>query len=165
MEKVYGSPVRQDGLYKIGRSKWELIYGFGKDNPDDEVGWNWRQRFTHRPTIDEMKEAIIGAIRRESAEQLRYGLKWNGLTVEYTEERKSDLTGIIVGLQGGFINLPLELNLGSSADGRPSVFTFTSPDQVGAVAAGIAAHKVAVSKAEWEAIEALGDMDAFLTEK
>ena len=101
MEKVYGSPRRQDGLYKVGRNKWEIIYGFGKDDESSDIGWNWRQRFTHRPTLDEIKAAIIDAIKQESEYQLRYGLKWNGLTIEYTEERKSDLTGIIVGLQGG----------------------------------------------------------------
>ncbi|WP_290456932.1 hypothetical protein [Muribaculum intestinale] len=163
MEKVYGSPKRQDGLYKVGRNKWELIYGFGKDSEDAPTGWNWRERFTHRPSLDEIKAAIIDAIKAESACQLRYGMKWNGLTVEYTEERKSDLTGIIVGLQGGFMQLPIELNLGSSADGTPSVFTFTTPEQIGEVAAGIAAHKTAVSKAEWEAINALDDMAAYQT--
>ena len=124
MEKVYGSPKRQDGLYKVGRNKWELIYGFGKDE-NSETGWNWRERFTHRPMLDEIKAAIIDAIKKESEYQLRYGLKWNGLTVEYTEERKSDLTGVIVGLQGGFMQLPIEMNLGSAADGTPSIFTFT----------------------------------------
>lgn len=163
MEKVYGSHKRQDGLYKVGRNKWEVIYGFGKDDATSETGWNWRQRFTHRPTLDEIKEAIIDAIKTESAYQLRYGLKWNGLTVEYTEERKSDLTGIIVGLQGGFMQLPIELNLGSSADGTPSVFTFTTPAEIGEVAAGIAAHKTAVSKAEWAAINDLGDMEVYKT--
>lgn len=160
MEKVYGSPKRQDGLYKIGRNKWELIYGFGKDDEISETGWNWRKRFTHRPTPDEIKEAIIGAIKKESEENLRYGLKWEGMTVEYSEERKSDLTGIIVGLQGGFMQLPIELNLGSAPDGTPSVYTFTEPEEIGEVAAGIAAHKAAVSKAEWAAINEL-DMENF----
>lgn len=164
MEKVYGSPVRQDGLYKIGRNKWELIYGFGKDSEEADSGWNWRERFTHRPTLEEMKSVIIGAIKEESAHKLRYGLKWNGLTVEYTEERKSDLTGIIVGLQGGFAQLPMELNLGSSEDGTPSLYTFTSAEGIGAVAAAIVAHKTAVCKEEWEAITEL-DMDVFRIEK
>ncbi len=165
MEKVYGSPVRQDGLYKIGRSKWELIYGFGKDNATDETGWNWRQRFTHRPSLDEMKSAIISAIKEQSAHQLRYGLKWNGLTVEYTEERKSDLTGILVGMQAGFAQLPIELNLGSSEDGTPSLHTFTSTKEIGAVAAAIVAHKTAVCKQEWEEISALADMTAYQIEQ
>lgn len=165
MEKVYGSPRRQDGLYKVGRNKWELIYGFGKDEESSPMGWNWRQRFSYRPTLDEIKEAIIEAIKKESAYQLRYGFKWNGLTVEYSEERKSDLTGIIVGLQGGFMQLPIELNLGSSTEGTPSVFTFSAPEQIGEVAAGIATHKAAVSKAEWDAINELGDLEAYRTVK
>lgn len=165
MEKVYGSPVRQDGLYKVGRNKWELIYGFGKDDETAESGWNWRQRFNHRPSLEEMKEAIISAIKEESDYQLRYGYKWNGLTVEYTEERKSDFTGIIVGLQSGFMQLPIELNLGSAEDGTPQVFTFTTAEQIGEVAAGIAAHKAAVSKAEWAAINELGDMEEYQIEQ
>lgn len=165
MKKIYGSSKRQDGLYKIGRNKWELIYGFGKDHESDNSGWNWRQRFTRRPSLDEIKEAIIEAIKHESDYQLRYGMKWNGLTVEYTEERKSDLTGIIVGLQGGFMQLPIEINLGSTADGTPQTFNFTTPEQIGEVAAGIAAHKAAVCKAEWTAINDLGDLEAFKTEQ
>lgn len=163
MEKIYGSPVRQDGLYKTGRNKWELIYGFGKDNESDDTGWNWRKRFTHRPTADEMKECIIRAIKEESARRLRHGLKWNGLAVEYTEERKSDLTGIIVGLQGGFVQLPIEMNLGPADDGTPTVHTFTSAEEIGEVAAAIVAHKTAVAKAEWEEISTL-DIGAFTRE-
>ncbi len=26
MEKVYGSPKRQDGLFRVGRNKYEVIY-------------------------------------------------------------------------------------------------------------------------------------------
>ena len=165
MEKIYGSMGRQDGLYRIGRHKWELIYGFGKDSENDDVGWNWRQRFDHRPTLEEMRDAILNAIKEQYAYELRYGMRWNGITVEYTEERKSDLTGIIVGLQGGFMQLPIEMNLGSSADGMPSVVTFTTTEQVGEVAAGIARHKTTVSQNEWAEIMALGDMDLYKVEQ
>lgn len=170
MEKVYGSPKRQDGLYKIGRNKWELIYGFGidgdPDNPADaERGWNWRQRFTHRPTMEEIKEAIISAIKEESDYQLRYGFKWNGQTVEYSEALKSDLTGILVALQGGLMQFPIEVNLGSASDGTPQVYSFTTFDELGAVATGIANHRAQVSKDEWSAILALGELEDYQTEK
>lgn len=163
MEKRYGASCPQNGLEKIGTNRWAVFYGFGKDSDDAETGYNWYQTYNHRPTLDEIKADIIDAIKQESEYKLRYGLTWNGLTVEYTEERKSDLTGIIVGLQGGFMQFPIEINLGSSADGTPSVFTFTSPEQIGEVAAGIAAHKAAVSKAEWAAINELGEMEAYKT--
>ena len=164
MEKVYGSPVRQDGLYKIGRNKWELIYGFGKDNEADSTGWNWRKRYARRPSLEEIKEEIVGAIKEESAHRLRYGLQCNGLPVEYTEERKSDLTGIIVGMQAGFVQLPIEINLGSSEDGTPSIYTFSTAEEIGEVAALIAAHKTAVAKAEWNEINEL-NLEIYTTEK
>lgn len=163
MEKRYGATGPQNGLEKIGKSRWALFYGYGTDSEGADVGYNWYKVYNHRPTPEEIKADIVGAIKRESDYQLRYGYKWNGLTVEYTEERKSDLTGIIVGMQGGFMQLPIELNLGSAEDGTPQVFTFTSAEQIGEVAAGIAMHKAAVSKAEWAAINELGAMEAYQT--
>lgn len=155
MEKVYGSHKRQDGLYKIGRNKWELIYGFGIDgDPNDptnaERGWNWRKRFSYRPCLTEIKEVIVKVIEMESAAKLRYGLVWNGLPVEYTEERKSDLTGLLVALQGGLMQLPITLNLGSNPDGSPVFHEFTSGEEIGSVASALSAHKIAVCNEEWQ---------------
>lgn len=150
MEKVYGSPVRQDGLYKVGRNSWELIYGFGKDEEMSDTGWNWRQRFNHKPTIEEIKATVIGQIEACYADKLRSGFDWRGIRVEYTEERKSDFTGLLIGLQGGLFQLPITLNLGSSPDGTPTLHEFTSVEEVSEVASGISAHKIAVSNAEWQ---------------
>ena len=63
------------------------------------------------------------------------------------------------------MQLPIELNLGSAKDGTPSIYNFTTLEEIGEVAAGIAAHKTAVSKAEWQAIKDLGDMDEYKTEQ
>ena len=48
LEKIYGATARQDGLYKIGRNKYELIYGYGVDG---ENGYNWRRRYRNLPTV------------------------------------------------------------------------------------------------------------------
>lgn len=150
MEKVYGSPKRQDGLYKIGRNKWELIYGFGKDNPEDETGYNYRQRYRHRPSMDEIRSAIVSVIEEESAHRLRHGLVWNELPVEYTEERKSDITGLLVAMQAGIMELPITLNLGSLSDGSPVFHEFTSANEVSQLAKALSEHKVAVCNDEWQ---------------
>lgn len=149
MDKVYGSPKRQDGLYKVGRNKYELIYGFGKDNENDETGWNYRLRFNHFPSLDEIKSAIIETVEREYAEKLRYGLEWNGLRVEYTEERKSDLTGLIVALQGSLIQLPITLNLGTTHNGAPVFHEFTTAEELASVAVALSNHKISVCEQEW----------------
>lgn len=164
MEKVYGANGRQDGLYRIGRNKWELIYGYGKESEADEDGWNWRKRYSRRPTLEEIKAEIVSTIKEESARLLRYGLEWRGISVEYTEERKSDLTGVLVGMQSGIVTLPTDINLGSGEDGTPTVYTFTTVEEIGSLAAEIAAHKAAVSKAEWEEINAL-DMEEYEIEQ
>lgn len=165
MQKIYGAPGPQNGLYKIGTKKWELFYGFGKDNEEDETGWNYRERFDHRPTLDEIKETIVAQIKEESDLNLRYGFKWNGMTVKYSEALKSDLTGILVALQGGLMQFPIEVNLGSSADSTPTIYSFTSMEELAVVAMGIANHRSEVSKTEWAAILALGELDEYKTEQ
>lgn len=149
MDKVYGSPKRQDGLYKVGRNKYELIYGFGKDNENDETGWNYRLRFNHLPSLEEIKSTIIATVEREYADKLRYDLEWNGLRVEYTEERKSDLTGLIVALQGSLIQLPITLNLGTAQNGAPVFHEFTTAEELASVAVALSNHKISVCEQEW----------------
>ena len=126
MEKVYGATGRQDGLYKIGRNKWELIFGFGKDSEQEQTGWNYRQRFSSKPSLDEIKAIITAQIEADYAEKLMAGFEWNGKRVEYSEERKSDFTGLITGLQGGLFQLPLTMNLSDCP------------------------HKTAVTNAKWQ---------------
>lgn len=150
MQKIYGAQGPQNGLYRIGKNKWEVFYGFGKDTEDSDHGWNWRERFNHRPTLDEIKGMIIQVIESESAQRLRYGLEWNGLPVEYTEERKSDLTGMLVAMQAGIMPLPVTLNLGSYPDGSPVFYEFTKAEEVIGVAAAISNHKIATCNSEWK---------------
>lgn len=150
MQKIYGAPGPQNGLYKIGKYKWELFYGYGRDNEEDQTGWNYRERFDHRPSMEEIKTTIVAQIEAEYADKLRYGLEWNGLPVEYTEERKSDLTGMLVAMQAGIMALPVTLNLGTYPDGSPVFHEFTTADEIIGVAAAISGHKINVCNAEWE---------------
>ena len=85
MKKIYGATERQDGLYKIGRNKWELIYGFGKDSDDAESGFNYRERFDHKPTNDEIKAVIISQINEQTDANILSGFKWKGNLVWLSE--------------------------------------------------------------------------------
>ena len=164
MEKVYGATGRQDGLYKIGRNKWELIFGFGKDSEQEQTGWNYRQRFSSKPSLDEIKAIITAQIEADYAEKLMAGLEWNGLPVEYTEERKSDLTGMLVAMQAGIMQLPVTLNLGAYPDGSPVFYEFTKAEEIMGVAAAISNHKIAVCNEEWQEKSSV-DWSAYETEQ
>lgn len=147
MQKIYGANGRQDGLFKIGRNKWEAIYGYGQDG-EGESGWNYRERFMGRPDIEEIKELIIEQIEADYAEKLRAGFDWKGKRVEYSEERKTDLTGLITSLSAGLVQLPITLNLSDTA---LVLHEFTSIDEVGEIATLILAHKTATANAKWQA--------------
>lgn len=165
MEKRYGASGPQNGLEKIGTNRWAVFYGFGKDSEDAETGYNWYQTYDHRPTLNEIKADIVAVIKEESEYRLRYGIKWNGFTVEYSETLKTDLIGILVGLQGGIMSFPQKINLGSNADGTPNTYTFNTLEELAGLAAIVGSHRSVCSNQEWETINELGDMEAYKTEQ
>lgn len=127
MEKVYGSPKRQDGLYKIGRNKWELVYGFGKDNPGDESGWNWRQRFSHRPSLEEIKSVIFEAINAETDRVILESFVWKDMPVWLSTENQFNYKAAYdLAVQSNGASLPVRFKFGS--DAKPVYYTFESLD-------------------------------------
>lgn len=88
MEKRFGSPKRQDGLMKVGRNKYDLFFGFGKENEEDASGWNYYHRFTHRPTLDEIKEVITAQIDNDTDMKILTQFSWNGKAVYLSKENQ-----------------------------------------------------------------------------
>lgn len=130
MDKIYGSTKRQDGLYRIGFSIWEIIYGFGKDNPNDYSGWDWRKRFSHRPSMEEIKTEIESVISAEADERKRTGFSWKGKPVFYDEEAERNLTGLSVKLPRlGSSMFPLTYKLGNYPDGTPAFHIFNDAEE------------------------------------
>ncbi len=84
MEKIYGSAARQDALIKVGKSYY-LYYGFGKDSEDAEHGYNYRHKFDHKPTPEEIREQVLTAIDEETKEHITRGLIYDGYRVTLSE--------------------------------------------------------------------------------
>lgn len=151
MQKVYGSPKRQDGLYQIGRNKYELIYGFGKDHESDETGYNYRQRFTYRPTLDEIKAAISEQIDRNTDESILNGFVWNGLPVKLDTENQTNILGVLVNIQlGGDSLFPMTFKLGDFPDGSPAFNEFASASEFADFAQAATAHKQEAYAKGWQ---------------
>ena len=123
MEKVYGSPKRQDGLYKVGRNKYELIYGFGED---ENGGWNWRCRFNYKPSLEEIKKTILDQINSVTDEKILTGFVWNDIQVWLSQENQMNFKAaydLTLQLQGA--TLPIPFKLGEDENGNPVYFEFT----------------------------------------
>lgn len=123
MEKVYGSPKRQDGLYKVGRDKYELIYGFGED---EQGGWNWRKRFNYKPTMSEIRDVVISLINEETNKRILTGFTWGGKPVWLSAENQMNFkSSHDIAVQSDGANLPVKFKLGENEDGAPVYHTFT----------------------------------------
>lgn len=159
MIKVYGSPKRQDGLYKIGREKFELIYGYGED---ENGGWNWRQRFSHKPDLDEIKATILATINSEVQNRIQSSFVWNSKPIWLSNENQMNFNSaytIAVSTNGS--NLPIKFKIGEDSDGKVIYHTFTKIESLAEFIQKQSAHIQECLKAGWKEKDAL-DLTEFM---
>ena len=126
MEKRYGATERHDRLMKIGRNKWELIYGYGTDGVS---GWTYRERFTRKPTQDEIKEIIIAQINRNVEEKILCGLVWKDMPIWLSTENQFNYKAAYdLAVQTGGQSLPVKFKFGT--DEQPVYHTFTTLEEL-----------------------------------
>lgn len=150
MEKVYGSPKRQDSLVKVGRHSYELIYGFGKDSEDAETGYNYRQRFDHKPTEAEIKAVITAHINERTNATILTGLCWNGKPVWLSSENQMNFKSVYdIAVQTAGANLPKKFKLGEDETGEPVYHTFTKLEPFADFIGKVSDHIAAALLAGW----------------
>lgn len=120
MNKIYGATERMDQLVKIGRNKWELIYGYGTDGV---MGWTYRQRFTRKPTEEEVREILLEQINRNVEEKILCGLVWKGMPIWLSTENQMNYKAAYdLAVQTGGATLPVKFKFGT--DEEPVYYTF-----------------------------------------
>lgn len=87
MEKIFGANQRQDSLIKVGKVYY-LYYGFGKENDDAEHGYNYRHKFNHKPTPEEIKACILEAIDNETRARITGGMVYDGYKINLSVENQ-----------------------------------------------------------------------------
>ncbi|MGN0238268.1 MAG: hypothetical protein ACI4AK_09345 [Lepagella sp.] len=117
MEKCNGSEGCSDGIIKVGRGKWELIYG--TDNPE----FYWRHRFDHAPSIDEIKAVIKESLNRETERKIIEDFSWRGVPVWLSSENQFNYKAAYdLALQTDGASLPVKFKLGTDAEPVYQVF-------------------------------------------
>lgn len=146
MEKIYGAAGRQDGLYQIGRNKWELIYGYG----EDEAGaYNWRKRWRGaKPCLEEVKAEINAQIDANTDEAIHHGLVWNDEPVCLDIETQTNILGVLVAI--GTMTWPLTFKLGERRDGTPVFHDFANAEEFGQFAQAATIYKQQCYSNGWQ---------------
>ena len=126
MEKRYGATERSDRLMKIGRNKWELIYGYGTDGVS---GWTYRERFEYKPTLEEIKEIIIAQVNRNVEEKILCGLMWRDMPIWLSTENQFNYKAAYdLAVQTGGQSLPVKFKFGT--DDEPCYHTFQTVEEL-----------------------------------
>ena len=147
MDKIYGTSVRQDGLQKVGRDRWQLFYGFGKDD-DNGLGYNWRATFDHQPTIDEVKSTITAQINSNAQKAIVEGYKWNDTAVWLSDENQRNYAlAYNLANSGNLGKLP-RLKLGS--DEEPVLYTLKDTEELAAFVQGMQQHIQTCLESAWQ---------------
>lgn len=146
MDKIYGAQIRQDGLQKVGRNRWDLFYGFGKDE-DNEMGYNWRTSFDHQPTIEEVKETITAQISQNTQKAIIEGYEWNGNKVWLSSENQANYTLAYDMVKNGDLEDIPTVKLGT--DEAPVYYTFKDNKELTAFVVGMRQHIQECLNASW----------------
>lgn len=147
MEKVYGSPIRQDGLMKVGRTRWDLFYGFGKDD-GKEIGWNWRKTFDHQPTLDEMKDTILTQINSNVQKAILEGYEWNGHQVWLSDENQRNYMLAYSLVKDGTMKAMPQVKFGT--EDKPLLYTFADADELTSFTLGMQEHIQGCLESAWK---------------
>ena len=147
MDKIYGSSIRQDGLQRVGKNRWDLFYGYGEDEPG-AMGYNWRMSFDHQPTEEEVREAVISQISANTQKAIIEGFSWNGHLVWLSSENQANyMRDYNMAKNGDLEHMPT-VKLGT--DDEPVYYTFVDTDELTAFAKGMQQHIQDCLDASWQ---------------
>jgi hypothetical protein len=139
MIKRYGSPIRQDGLVQVGRRRWDLFYGFGKDSEDAESGYNYYETFDHKPSTEEVRAIIVSQINANTEEKIVSGFTWNDIPVWLSQENQFNYKSAYdLAVQTLGKTLPVTFKFGD--DNNPQYYTFDNLTELGSFVEAVFVH-------------------------
>ena len=135
MKKIFAATGRQDGVQQIGRKRWEIFYGYGKDGDNE---YNYRQTLEYKPTPEEVRQIILDQINANVQEEILQGMRWNGREVWLSAENQRNIAFAYALAKGGDLTTPPTLKLGTDND--YILYTFDNAEEVIAFAILVQEH-------------------------
>ena len=89
MEKIYGASAAQDGVVKVSNKSYILFFGYGQDSMG---GYNYRHRFDHKPTVEELRAVIEDHVNTMTQGRIAGDYHWKGKQVWLSAENQQNYT-------------------------------------------------------------------------
>ena len=135
MEKIYGAENRCDGIKQIGRRRWKVFFGFGEDDMGTYVHCHV---FDYRPSLEEVKEMILGQINAIVQERILSGLKYRDKIVWLSAENQRNIALDYAMAKGSDIQTLPTLKLGTDEDYE--MYTFQDVNEFVSFAVQVQTH-------------------------
>lgn len=133
MEKIYGASAAQDGVVKVSNKSYILFFGYGKDSMG---GYNYRHRFDHEPTEEELRAVIEAHVNEQTQERIIGGYQWKGKQVWLSVENQQNYTSdYLAGV------LPVNVRVyDTDADASGTVALIETPEELADFYNGMVQH-------------------------
>lgn len=120
------------------RNRWRIRWDFSKKNDSEDVYTFCEEDFDHKPSVEEIRNVIVGYYNQQIDYRIIQGFVWNGSPVWLSSENQFNYKAaydLAVQLNGS--NLPVVFKFGT--DENPDYIEFTTVDDLAAF------YKAAVS--------------------
>ena len=133
MEKIYGASSAQDGVVKVSNKSYILFFGYGEDSMG---GYNYRHRFDHKPTVDELRSVIEAHVNTMTQERIVGGYRWKGKQVWLSGENQQNYTSDYLAGE-----LPVKVRMyDPDSDASGTVAFIKTPEELADFYNGMVAH-------------------------
>lgn len=133
MKKIYGASAAQDGVVKVSKKSYILFFGYGEDSMG---GYNYRHRFDHEPTVDELRSVIEAHVNTLTQERIVGGYMWKGKQVWLSGENQQNYTSDYLAGE-----LPVKVRVyDRDADAQGTVTMIETPEELADFYHGMVAH-------------------------
>ena len=157
MEKIYGASSAQDGVVKVSNKSYILFFGYGEDSMG---GYNYRHRFDHKPTVDELRSVIEAHVNTMTQERIVGGYRWKGKQVWLSVENQQNYTSDYLAGE-----LPVKVRVYDPDDDASGTVEFIEiPEELADFYNGMVAHVRKCIEDGWSVKDSV-DYDNLLNQK
>lgn len=129
------------------KDKWRVRFGMVENN-DGTATWI-EADFAHKPTDEEVRNAIAEYYNGETSAKILSGYKWNGQTVWLSVENQMNYKAELEVMNvTGSISRPVRLKLGTDAE--PVYYDIETEEEYTEFVAGMTRHISTALREGWE---------------
>lgn len=158
-KSVGSTPVLPIECVSPRKNKWKVRWDI-TEKEDGAAEWT-ECDFAHKPTADEIRQAITDHINTAADKAILTGFTYEGAPVWLSQDNQRNyLSALTLAMQTQGATLPVTFKFGT--DTEPVYRTFAAMSDLAAFCAAMAAHIQSVLSSAWSAKDAI-DLSVFGT--